>query len=291
MKPTAWFVISLTLLTGNAAWAQDQQSDRVQNGTFQVPAWIISQPSTTPTPNTAQAIFPTSPLPSGAFPSTVFGAAGPYAGSLFSSNYGGYGLGGLPGLGFSGFPSWTASPYALSGGIPYGGGYGGWGNRPGWGGGMGVPGFGGYGLGWGAPGLGGIGYSGGWGGWGAPGLGGGYGLGGMGSGLGYGGMGYGWGGFSPAGSAMFMGAFGASMMSKGEDSGFAHQRVVQTGPSPSSGNYYQPASVNPTASGSYYASTGSAMYPAAPASSQPKDYWGTMGNPFGGNLNSTPWSK
>jgi hypothetical protein len=88
-----------------------------------------------------------------------------------------------------------------------------------------------------------------------------------------------------------MGAFGATMMNR-DDSGLSSAPVVQTGPSPSSGNYYQPASVNPSASGSYYAQSGSAAFPvSSPSSSQPKDYWGSMGSPFPKDLTSTPWSK
>lgn len=59
-------------------------------------------------------------------------------------------------------------------------------------------------------------------------------------------------------------------------------RITQSGPSKASGNYYNPSTADPTASGSYFASpTG---YPkAAPIIQQagtPRDYWGAGGNPL-----------
>jgi hypothetical protein len=72
-------------------------------------------------------------------------------------------------------------------------------------------------------------------------------------------------------------------------------RVTQTAPSKPSGNYYAPSSIDPSASGSYYAQTGSAAYPVSGSSQSSgqgaKDYWGSMGSPFGKDLMSTPWSK
>lgn len=57
-------------------------------------------------------------------------------------------------------------------------------------------------------------------------------------------------------------------------------RVFQSEPSKASGNYYQPSTVDPTASGSYYASSGPTVIQASPAEPLPKDYWGPSGNPF-----------
>lgn len=90
--------------------------------------------------------------------------------------------------------------------------------------------------------------------------------------------------------------------------GGAHQgrvgnRVIQTGPSPSSGNYYQPATADPGgASGGYYASGQTPVVsPAAPPTkNQPKNYydsygsdsnWGGGGSPLPKDLNSVPWAK
>jgi hypothetical protein len=88
-----------------------------------------------------------------------------------------------------------------------------------------------------------------------------------------------------------MGAFGNSFHS-GNIGRLTSGHVTQTGPSPSSGNYYAPASIDPSASGSYYAQTGTSVVPMQNPYSQPKDYWGSMGNPFGNAINSKPpWSK
>ncbi|MBX9688948.1 MAG: hypothetical protein K2X27_19730 [Candidatus Obscuribacterales bacterium] len=54
--------------------------------------------------------------------------------------------------------------------------------------------------------------------------------------------------------------------------------VIQTGPSPSSGNYYQPATaISP--SSNFYASSAPWQVPVQ-EKSEPKDYWGPSGNPF-----------
>lgn len=97
---------------------------------------------------------------------------------------------------------------------------------------------------------------------------------------GYGGMGYSpfWGGFSPAAGALSAGISGGSARS--EIGRLSTYRFVQTAPSKSSGNYYQPSTVDPTASGSYYASQGPSLQPIIESSPQPTDYWGPAGNPF-----------
>lgn len=58
-------------------------------------------------------------------------------------------------------------------------------------------------------------------------------------------------------------------------------KVIQTGPSKPSGNYYSPSTADPTASGSYYASSGPRALPVMPAQPPPaKDYWGEGGSPL-----------
>ncbi len=130
-------------------------------------------------------------------------------------------------------------------------------------------GWGGYGYGWGAPNLGatlalagaarnfapGIGY-GGWGGYG-----------------GYGGGGY---GFSPTLAGLGF--------RRGPICDPGGGKVFQSGPSKASGNYYQPSTVDPSASGSYYASTGPSQVLIGPSEPPPKDYWGPDGNPFKNQL-------
>lgn len=56
-------------------------------------------------------------------------------------------------------------------------------------------------------------------------------------------------------------------------------QVIQTGPSPSSGNYYQPSTATPGSSGSYY-SSGKPWQLPAQIQNSPKDYWGPDGDPF-----------
>jgi hypothetical protein len=130
-------------------------------------------------------------------------------------------------------------------------------------------------------------------------------LGGWGGGWGHGWSGYSsylpfnYGGFGFGGignPASYLGGFGSSFH------GTTPNRFIQTGPSPSSGNYYQPATADPSASGGYYASGSTAIAtPAAqPTKSQPKSYydaygsdnnWGASGSPLPKDLNSVPWSK
>jgi hypothetical protein len=104
------------------------------------------------------------------------------------------------------------------------------------------------------------------------------------------GAGFGFGGIANPAS---IGGFGAHQ-------GTVPNRVIQTRPSPASGNYYQPATADPSASGGYYASGSAASAPALQKTkSQPKSYWGSGdsdnwgagGNPFPKDLNSVPWSK
>lgn len=61
--------------------------------------------------------------------------------------------------------------------------------------------------------------------------------------------------------------------------GFAGPTVIQTGPSPSSGNYYQPSTPGSSGSGSYY-SSGAPWQTPVINNSTSKDYWGPDGNPF-----------
>lgn len=62
-------------------------------------------------------------------------------------------------------------------------------------------------------------------------------------------------------------------------SGLGGSQVIQTGPSPASGNYYQPGTGDPSASGNYYAS-GTPWQVPINGPNNPKDYWGPSGNPF-----------
>jgi hypothetical protein len=140
--------------------------------------------------------------------------------------------------------------------------------------------WGGYGTGYGAgiyPGFGGYGGFGRYGGLGgfAPGFGGGY--------------GWGWG--NPGMGAAMMGAAGA--MGSGNHSMFGGETVIDDTPSKPAGNYYAPSTPNPSAAGNYYARTGASVaYPVQmPSPTGPKDYWGSMGNPFPKDIMSTPWSK
>jgi hypothetical protein len=170
----------------------------------------------------------------------------------------------LGGIGYGGY------------GLGYGGyslGYGGYG-----------PGYGGYGLGYGGYGLG----------YGGYGLGyGGYGLGYGGYGLGYGGYGPGFGGWwgGPAMGALSAGAMSGAWMDAEGIGEVRPEGVIQTGPSKASGNYYAPSTVDPTASGSHYATTTPAITPTFEEPEQPKDYWGSGGDPFPKNLESVPWSR
>lgn len=76
------------------------------------------------------------------------------------------------------------------------------------------------------------------------------------------------------------GAFGLrAVPGRGFAPGFAGPTVIQTGPSPSSGNYYQPSTPSSSGSGSYY-SSGAPWQTPVINNSAPKDYWGPDGNPF-----------
>ncbi len=59
-------------------------------------------------------------------------------------------------------------------------------------------------------------------------------------------------------------------------------RTIQTGPSKPSGNYYSPATADPSASGNYYAGSGPKATTILPSQGQPapKDYWGQGGSPL-----------
>jgi hypothetical protein len=103
--------------------------------------------------------------------------------------------------------------------------------------------------------------------------------------------GFGWrspyyGFFNPAAGALFAGAsagsFNNSTLGK-----VTPARVIQTQPSKASGNYYQPSTVDSTASGSYYANTGGGAMPIITSPEPVKDYWGPAGNPFPANYGET----
>jgi hypothetical protein len=59
-------------------------------------------------------------------------------------------------------------------------------------------------------------------------------------------------------------------------------RLVQSGPSKASGNYFNPSTPDPTASGSYYAGSGNTptAVPVYQPEAQSKDYWGKQGSPL-----------
>jgi len=113
----------------------------------------------------------------------------------------------------------------------------------------------------------------------------------------YSGRAYGWGlgggpwwGYSPGLGALAAGALSGAF----DDDRRGHvgpARVIQSGPSKPSGNYYAPSNVDPMASGSYYATTSPAITPTFTADPHPKDYWGGGSSPFGSDLNSVPWRR
>ena len=216
-----------------------------------------------------------------ATPFSSGGISSGWLGNPFTSPYSS-GFGMAPGL-VTGY-----SPYAMSP-FTYGSGYSGifnggrnWLGRPGGFGGFG--GFGNIGYPGGFGGFGNIGYPGGFGGVGNIGYPGGFGWGG------YGGNPLtGSGGFSPFNSTHELGTLGPS-------------QVIQIGPSKASGNYYQPSTVDTSASGSYYASTAPPAQQSAPVSPRPShsgwtspsgsgNFWGSSGTPFPKDLNSVPWNK
>jgi hypothetical protein len=88
------------------------------------------------------------------------------------------------------------------------------------------------------------------------------------------------GGFGGFGVFNGFGGFGGFGNPFGMGTRLTTNRVFQSEPSKASGNYYQPSTVDPTASGSYYASSGPTVIQASPAEPLPKDYWGPSGNPF-----------
>jgi hypothetical protein len=78
-----------------------------------------------------------------------------------------------------------------------------------------------------------------------------------------------------------LGGFG--MYSNPRMMGFHTQsRVVQTGPSKSSGNYFSPATAAPGSSGNYYAPAVEAprAVPVYRPEPNPKNYWGKPGSPL-----------
>ncbi len=96
---------------------------------------------------------------------------------------------------------------------------------------------------------------------------------------------YSWGGFSGGAYGRYggYGGLGAFPYGAGFGGGLQPTRlgpqVLQTGPSPASGNYYQPSTGDPSASGNYYAGGAPWQVPVN-APDTPKDYWGPGGSPF-----------
>ncbi len=288
------------LLTGDAA------SDRLVTGSFSVPGWYSPTASKTGAYTPPQVIYPQnstfSSSTTGTLPGTLYST--PYSGwgGWGYSNPATYGVvGAIPSIGGWGFSN--PATYGIAGAIPSlggWGGYGGWGfsNPVTYGVAGAIPSLGGWG-GWGGRGWGGLGGLGSLGGWG--------GLGGLGGGIPYigsigsigsfsrgygswGGWGGGWGNwYNPAGSALFMGAFGNSIGNNNRGRITEQESVIQLGPSKASGNYYEPATKDPSASGNYYASDPPpANIPIKPITNAPS-YWSDDKNPFGNDLNKTPW--
>jgi len=267
-------------------------TDIAPNGYFSVPGSYVPQsttyggsaqifqPSTaSDTTNPINLLNPASAMGAGYNPNFLvsplsygspipFATNRPFVGSAFTSTP----YGGIYGSPFSTLPygSSFGSPFArtpyIGSGLPFVGG-------------------GAFNRGWSSGGWNGNNWGGGW----TPNLsmyGGGY--------SGYGPLNYGAGfGFGGIGNPASINGFGAHQ-------GTVPNRVIQTGPSPASGNYYQPATADPTASGGYYASGSTASAPVAhKTKTQPKSYygstdsdnWGGGGNPFPKDLNSVPWSK
>lgn len=96
---------------------------------------------------------------------------------------------------------------------------------------------------------------------------------------------YAWG--YPLGSP-FIGPFGSYSLRPGSITSSA---VSQSAPSKPSGNYYAPANIDTSASGSYYAAGTPYLIPIMAPKQAPKNYWGSGGSPFPKDLNTTPWSK
>ncbi|HEY9677126.1 MAG TPA: hypothetical protein V6C76_03920 [Drouetiella sp.] len=297
------FVVSastaLLACSQNAAFADTQGSyfsvpaaPVKQGWPYTAPAQLFQPSTTSDTTNPLNVFNPASVANSGFnsnyLSSPFLPGSTPYGGG---STYSGYSSGYSSGLGSLALRAATSQ-------IPYVGGYagaiglpflgGGWGGLGGWGSswsgighGIGYGGLGSWGGGWG-----GIGH--GFGGWG-------HGYGGWSSGysafspFNYGGYGsFGYGGMSPIGGSSFQGT--------------VPNRIIQTGPSPASGNYYQPATADPSASGGYYASSSPASTYSAPVKTknQPTSYygksgtddmWGGGGSPLPKDLNSVPWAK
>lgn len=246
-------------------------------------------------------------------PGVIFNNSSPfssgYLSNPFTSSFAPFGGGFAPGL-VTGYSPYGMSPLGFGGGSwltrPIG--YGGFGNFGGYGGygfnGLGA--FGGYPFTNG--GYGGFGYPAGFANFGGYG---GYGYGAFGGYGGYGGIypgnfgwGGGYGGFGGYGGNPFT---GGGLGPGGHELGTLQTstQVIQTAPSKSSGNYYQPSTVDTTASGSYYADTAPPAQQADPtprhngwnsqanwtSPSGDGNFWGSGGNGLPKDLNSVPWNK
>ena len=246
--------------------ASENPNGNVKSGNFAIPGWFACQPKPYERPlefqqpsmfGVGQGGFTArAPL---AMPFAGYGMWGAGVGGQLVWGGRGYYPGWAPGLGFGWSQGWV--PGWGSFGRPYPG-YGGWSNYGGWGQSY-----------FGNPVLGGVPGFGGWSGHGP-----------------YGGFGWG----SPAAGALYAGSFGNRMFGWSRNGMLSPTRFNQSMPSKASGNYYEPSTVDPTASGGYYSSGAPAMTPVMSSPGQLpeqlKDYWGPSGNPFA-NWVSNPTSN
>lgn len=253
LSTTCLLVLSCFCAKGALA-LEAGQSDRIEDGSFSVPGWFSKEKSDIaryPVPLSTQS--GSQPAASSG-PVVVFDKFGPFTNKTIYTPTP-FGL--QPRQDFSALAS---NPWAAPGQAPFAYGYPAYG---GWGGGFG--GFAGLGLsavpGWG--GIPNIGIPS------IPGLG------------------------AVRSFALPFGGFGNSYIRSAGFSGFGFNRVsrtimVQPDPKPT-GGYYSPPTGN-TGSGYYSSGTPAIPLPQAIMPKQPpKDYWGDTGNPFGNNLNKTPW--
>ncbi len=277
-------LLSITLLvvvfscfySQNAFAQQAGESDRMDDGSFSVPGWFSKDKS-----DIARYPVPLTPSTAGSQssqgPVVVFDKFG---GITNKTIYTPTPFGLQPRQDFSAMAS---NPWAAPGAAPFAYGYpgiGGFGGYRGYNGGFsgGFGGLAGLGLsavpGWGGiPGIGSIGIPS------IPGIPGiGIGIPGLGAGRSFSG---------------FYGGYGNPYIRSSGFSGFGLNRVSRTimaqpDPKPA-GGYYTPPKGN---TGSGYYSSGTPVIPMPQAvmpKQPPRDYWGDNGNPFGKDMNKTPW--
>lgn len=271
------FLAVLSCFSSGAALAQQAgESDRIEDGSFSVPGWFSKDKSDI-------ARYPV-PLSSPSSQSSQSPAQGPvvvfdkFGGFTNKTIYTPTPFGLRPKQDFSAL---AANPWAAPGAAPFA--YGGY---PGYGG-VGGYGYGGYGglagLGMSAiPGWGGIPAIAGIGGFGIPSIPGLPGLGLRIPGLG-----------AMRSFSSFYGSYGNPYIQSSGFSGFGVNRISRTimvRPDPKPvGGYYAPPTGN-TGSGYYASGTPAIPMPQAVMPKQsPRDYWGDNGNPFGKDMNKTPW--